>query len=267
MVDPIITGAAITAGAQLLGGAMSRGGTSLGQMSNQYAFNRHAQKKTFDFIREREDSYVQRRVADAKAAGIHPLFALGPGGSTHAPSFQVAGQSSSGSQMGPAIARAGAALGRGVGGSAIAKIALRRAEVALERDQVELMKSQSELKRMEQGALATPSVFDALDPAEVHPIGTKPGPKLRTRTHKTVSTPTGTVRMQDRWSQKHLDVLKERYGDEAVEWLIQLPLYARERLFNNPRSYFHQKVVPGRRKSKRVGPKQFNPYWETRKRR
>ncbi len=266
MVDPVITGAAITAGGALLGGMMGGRGPSLGSQLNQFSLNRAAQKKTFAFIREREDSYVQRRVADAKAAGIHPLFALGPGGSTHAPSFTVGGQSPSGSQMGPAIARAAGAVGRGVASSGIAKIALERQQVALERDQVELLKSMSELKRMEQTAISGP-VYQDFDQAEVHPLGTKAGPKLNvtSQVRKSVATPTGAVEMRDRWTPQHMRALQDRYGDEAVEWLIQLPLYIRERLLDNPRSYFHQRVKSGRRKrGARLGPKQFNRYWESR---
>lgn len=48
---------------------------------------------------------VRWRVADANAAGIHPLFALGAGGAAAAPSYQVGGQSSLG-QMGQDVSRA-----------------------------------------------------------------------------------------------------------------------------------------------------------------
>lgn len=44
----------------------------------------------------REDSRYQRSVKDAKAAGLHPLFALGAGGSG-SPGFSISGQSESGS--------------------------------------------------------------------------------------------------------------------------------------------------------------------------
>lgn len=54
----------------------------------------------------REDSTIQRRVADARAAGLHPLFALGAAGgapSGAAPTTFIPGQAASGSFGGDAI--------------------------------------------------------------------------------------------------------------------------------------------------------------------
>lgn len=53
---------------------------------------------------------LQAQVRDAKAAGLHPLFAMGASGGA-GPGFSIPGQSSSGSLAGQAIQRAGRDLG------------------------------------------------------------------------------------------------------------------------------------------------------------
>lgn len=50
---------------------------------------------------DRDDSRIQRTAADAKAAGLHPLFALGASGAT-TPSF-IAGQAETGSNLGDVL--------------------------------------------------------------------------------------------------------------------------------------------------------------------
>lgn len=60
-------------------------------------------------FREQMDTSVQRRVADAKKAGIHPLFAMGASVGA-SPTFQ-SGQAPTGSGMGDAIAGLAESLG------------------------------------------------------------------------------------------------------------------------------------------------------------
>ncbi len=89
MVAPLVTAAAIQAGAGVLGGIFDR---------------RSSQKQSkaeIARVEAREDSRFQRSSADAKAAGLHPLFALGAGGAG-SPSF-IAGQSETGSALGDAV--------------------------------------------------------------------------------------------------------------------------------------------------------------------
>lgn len=62
------------------------------------------------FAREQFEKGIQTRVADARKAGIHPLYALGmPGAGS--PSFSAGGGAAS-SALGEGISRAGAAVGR-----------------------------------------------------------------------------------------------------------------------------------------------------------
>lgn len=80
MVAPLVAGAAIAAGANILGGFLQRDAANKTnkQALQQAALNRHYQEQ---FAK----SGIQWRVADAKAAGIHPLYALGANTPTYTP--------------------------------------------------------------------------------------------------------------------------------------------------------------------------------------
>lgn len=89
MVWPAI----IAAGASLAGGSMSNDANSkmsMRQARLQKEFAQHG---------------IRWRVADAKAAGLHPLYALGAQLPTYQPSFAM-------DSMGPALAQAGQDIGR-----------------------------------------------------------------------------------------------------------------------------------------------------------
>lgn len=85
MVAPLVSAALVGAGASFLGGIFDR------------SANRKSQAEAY----ARDDTKYQRAVKDAKAAGLHPLFALGAGGAG-SPSF-MAGQSETGSALGDAV--------------------------------------------------------------------------------------------------------------------------------------------------------------------
>jgi len=89
MVWPAI----IAAGAALAGGALS------GDR------NRRSVHEQMDFQREFAQMGIRWRVADAKAAGIHPLYALGSSGASAAPI-------SVGDSYGPVLAEAGQDISR-----------------------------------------------------------------------------------------------------------------------------------------------------------
>lgn len=89
MVAPLVAAAGITAGAGLLGGLFDR------------SSNKRASAAEIARLEAREDSRFQRATVDAKAAGLHPLFALGAAGAG-SPSF-MAGQSQTGSALGDAV--------------------------------------------------------------------------------------------------------------------------------------------------------------------
>lgn len=93
MVAPLLAGALVGAGASLLGGAIS---------SDRNRKQAHAQE---DAQREFAQHGIRWKVADAKAAGIHPLYALGA--STHSYSPVQINDS-----IGPAVSQAGQDLSR-----------------------------------------------------------------------------------------------------------------------------------------------------------
>lgn len=94
-MDPITTGALISGGLSIAGGL-------LGQDSQ-----RDMARMNIKAQREFAQHGVRWRVEDAKAAGLHPLYALG----AQTPSFSPVHIQDT---MGPALAEAGQAIGRGI---------------------------------------------------------------------------------------------------------------------------------------------------------
>lgn len=108
-MEPIVTGALIGAGANLLGGIL--GGKS----------RKREQQRQFNFQREMAQHGVQWRVEDAKRSGVHPVYALGASLPSAAP-ISVGGGDDYG------IAAAGQDIGRAV---AATETAEQREERAL----------------------------------------------------------------------------------------------------------------------------------------
>lgn len=114
-MDPVSIGAILSGLGQFAGGASSLFGG--GRVDNSWAarlaqdnFNRQIQLQK-DFAQQG----IQWRVADAKAAGIHPLYALSGGGAAYSPqAVSVGGGSESGPDMGRDLANMGAGIGRAV---------------------------------------------------------------------------------------------------------------------------------------------------------
>lgn len=105
MVAPVIIGAAIAGGASLLGGRKSSDEAS-SINAQQLAFGR----EQMAFQKEFAQHGVRWRVEDAKAAGLHPLHAMGgilPSASPVSVDFQQSG-------AGAALAEAGQHVGRAV---------------------------------------------------------------------------------------------------------------------------------------------------------
>jgi hypothetical protein len=93
-IPALVQAAMITAGGALAGGAMSDRSARISaskqrQMDIEFAKNQ-----------------IQWKVADAKKAGLHPLYALGASGS-YAPTNIIQGQSTTGSQLGAAASAIG----------------------------------------------------------------------------------------------------------------------------------------------------------------
>jgi len=148
-MDPII-GPLISAGTSLLGGLFgSQDKANALKVQQQMAAQNIALQKEF------AQSGIQWKVADAKAAGIHPLYGLGA--STHSFSPVSVGNDPS-SPMGEAIGKMGQDIGRAVTVAASAEdrmIALKGAKLSLEnqglQNDVLRMKLASEQARLAQG--------------------------------------------------------------------------------------------------------------------
>jgi len=130
MVAPVIAAAAIGAGATLAGGALSG------------SANRKLMHEQMDMQREFAQHGIRWKVEDAKAAGVHPLYALGA--STAMPSPIAVSDS-----YGPSIVAAGQDVSRAMMASATAE---ERAE-ALRQQQQQAFR-QSELRAPHQARMA-----------------------------------------------------------------------------------------------------------------
>lgn len=144
-MDPIIGGSLISAGSSLLGGLF---GSSSARKAEKAAAARFAEEMKFareqaDFQREAATMGLRWRVDDAKAAGIHPLFALGASLSQPSPVSLMtsAGLPSGSSPMAGALSEMGQDLSRAFQATrtpeekidaqaqALEALALRRAEL------------------------------------------------------------------------------------------------------------------------------------------
>lgn len=106
MIDPIIGGALLTAGSSLLGGVMNSNSTA---KTNRLQMIQAAQQT--EAQREFAQQGIRWKVADAKAAGIHPLAALGAQTQSYSP---VSVGLTPDHSMGNAVASMGQDLGRAI---------------------------------------------------------------------------------------------------------------------------------------------------------
>lgn len=122
MAAPIVQAAAIGAGANLLGGALTN--SKQVDPSTSYAWwwdrgeARRVRKEEYQRQKEFAKHGVRWRVQDAKAAGLHPLFAFSGQLGGYSPSATVLGGGSGGysesDAMGEALSRAGQDVSRAV---------------------------------------------------------------------------------------------------------------------------------------------------------
>lgn len=182
--------AVIAAGATIAGSLISsKSGGSAGWSKQVYADQK-----------VREDSMYQRRVADAKLAGLHPLFALGTS-ANYTPTSVSGGRT--GSYAGEGIARAGAQIAEGMRESKrqgrqtkldaasqqIHDLRIQKMGREIALDDAELASRASALKMAEQQQLywgdSSGSGFNGgsfnSPEAKAYPYGTKVGPELEQR--------------------------------------------------------------------------------------
>lgn len=104
--------AVIAGGAALIGGAMAnRSNRKAANASNDT--QKELRAEDIELQREFAKSGIKWRVEDAKAAGLHPLYALGGTGATYQPS-PMALMTPDQSGLGRGLAEAGQAVGRSI---------------------------------------------------------------------------------------------------------------------------------------------------------
>lgn len=108
---PLI-GSIIGAGASLIGGAMSSNAQKKANQAN-IAAQEAANQKNYEAQKEFAQQGLRWKVEDAKAAGIHPLYAVGAPAQSFSASF-AAPQIGADTSMGNAMASAGQDIGRAV---------------------------------------------------------------------------------------------------------------------------------------------------------
>lgn len=136
-------------------GAAATGLGSLGSAIGGLFGAKKSNKDARRMFQQQMDESIQRRVADAKKAGIHPLFALGA--SVGASPTLMAGQSTSGSALGEGIAEAGRTLTRYASAkadrtaqAAMQAASIRSANASATRDEAEAMLAASQAKKLQQ---------------------------------------------------------------------------------------------------------------------
>ena len=107
--NPTTAGAAITAGGSILGGLLGGGDSGPGKTAQVRSYK--LAKDQFEYQKTLNKNQIQYKVADAKAAGLHPLYALGSSANFSPTSYTPTGQNETGSALGRGIAEAGRSAG------------------------------------------------------------------------------------------------------------------------------------------------------------
>lgn len=150
MVSPaMLSGLGVAAG-----GAAQLGTALFGDDAPKDNFSKQAWTQEFRESKRRFDNLIQTRVADAKAAGVHPLFALGAsggGGSITSGYIDPVREHDSSSSRARDFAVGAERMTRGMAGLMESKL---KAEIA--KDEAMAMKLASEAKTAEMSAVTRP---------------------------------------------------------------------------------------------------------------
>lgn len=145
----------------LFSGLLDLGGLALGADSDSWA-RRQARKDRKESRRQFDaqmDTSIQRRVADARKAGIHPLFALGASVGA-SPTSHVGGTPTRGSAAGTALAR----------------ISERISNAEIRKSEAEAYLANAQAKKIEQETISRGHDGMAV---KTFAYGTNPGPDIR----------------------------------------------------------------------------------------
>lgn len=135
-------GALVSAGAHIAGGLLGKSSASR-SARDQAQFNHdvlHSAVQDREMQREFAQHGIRWKVEDAKAAGLHPLFALGGVPQSYSPvtSLSPGGAPQYGNDMGEALSRAGQDIGRAISAQETPEQRqIRQANLALVQSQIE----------------------------------------------------------------------------------------------------------------------------------
>ena len=196
-------GELLGAGSRILGGLFGRSSRRRAERQAAGQFERQ-----MNFAEDMRDRRIQRTVADANKAGIHPLYALGASQNVSAPTF-IAGQHGSGSGLGTGLAEAAGALGRSLAGKRVTPV--QDAQIKMFGAQIEESNARASLARAEADSIRKRTE------QQVNEVRTFPLPSARIPKRK-LSPPMTLV-----WSKKGrgwtpsrttpAEVYEEEYGD------------------------------------------------------
>lgn len=197
----MVAAALIGAGASLLGGILGR------------SAQKTAQQREYERQKEFAQTGIQWKVRDAKAAGIHPIYALG------APTTSYAPQSIGGDPLQRGLEGMGQDISRAVGAATgpkgrAAAIQQRAAELSLDNASL-----RNDMLRLQIRRMAQPGTGPGVDPA----TGKKLVPPEQMSSPITMGG--RNVPTSRRWD--NAQTIEDRYGD-AISWAYGFPVLARD---------------------------------------
>lgn len=244
-MDPIVTASLIGAGSSILGGAFGGGSSERydwkGAM-HQMDINKQLMYEQMRINREFDAGVIRRRVADAKMAGLHPLYAMGAqsGMGTTGASTNAGYTRSSSDNIGAGLESAGQKLASGVLQYNQMKQQKKYNNLINEKLKAEIDETRARTKNfVEKSNAASLATRTA---SNISGVGVRATPNI-----STFKTPVGKFRYDN--TMTPVQEWEDQYGE-----LISLPmgvgLFANDSWKNNIRPRI--KVMP---KEKRYHPK------------
>lgn len=182
-LNPLTTSALITGGSSILGGMLGGGDTGPGKTAQLRSYK--LAKDQFEYQKTLNKNQIQYKVADAKAAGLHPLYALGSSANFSPTSYTPTGQSETGSALGRGIAEAGRQVGNLVGQQGLIQSQIGANDAAAERDYAASALALSNMKRAEDEANSRQDFDINVEPDfKKQPVPKIPTRKLESGTQK-----------------------------------------------------------------------------------
>ncbi len=231
--------------------------------------NRRNRKRAYG----REDTQIQRTVADAKAAGVHPLFALG--GATGGSAYQAP-------PTGSGIGRAFQKIGRGQRGPTLVDNALIKQAIAAaglsnaREDTVRWQLENSIIKRAEsQSNIVQDTVIPALEAGaqEIKLGQVDPYKKKAREQSRNIKSPMTQVRIgsQNVWVPvEEIDEFMENplavgaltyayHGNKNIDWVLLMKEYSGKRTLSQYMKDNIKKHIPIRVRKKHLLKKYAKP--------